>query len=111
MPHRVQDKNGCRPDANLIVSVIEYPKFFTPNNDGINDNWIIENMDNYPYCRVNIYNRWGQQIFQSIGYSEYQRWDGTRKGTPLPAGTYFYIVNSGSSIDNQTFKGSITLLR
>ena len=110
----VTDANSC-VYKDIVKVYVEKPLIFyntiTPNNDGINDNWIIENMDNYPYCRVNIYNRWGQEIFQSIGYSEYQRWDGTRKGTPLPAGTYFYIVNSGSSINNQTFKGSITLLR
>ena len=110
----VTDSNSCIYKDIVKVYVEKQLIFYntiTPNNDGINDNWIIENMDNYPYCRVNIYNRWGQEIFQSIGYSQHQRWDGTRKGTPLPAGTYFYIVNSGSTINSQTFKGSITLLR
>ena len=110
----ITDSNFC-VYKDVVKVYVEKPLIFyntiTPNNDGINDYWIIENMDNYPHCRVNIYNRWGQEVFQSIGYSEYQRWDGTSKGTALPTGTYFYVVNSGSSINNQIYKGSITLLR
>ena len=108
------DSNFC-VYKDMVKVYVEKPLIFyntiTPNNDGFNDNWIIENIDNYPHCRVNIYNRWGQEIFQSIGYSQHQRWDGTREGAPLPTGTYFYVLTSGSSINNQTFKGSITLLR
>ena len=108
------DSNYC-VYKDVVKVYIENPLIFyntiTPNNDGINDTWVIENVENYPFCSVNIYNRWGQEIFKSIGYSEDQRWDGTDRGNPLPVGTYFYMVRSGSSINNQTFKGSITLLR
>lgn len=110
----ITDSNNCIY-KDLVKVFVENPLIFyntiTPNNDGINDNWVIENVENYPFSRVDIYNRWGQQIFQSIGYSESQRWDGTLEGNPLPVGTYFYIVNTGSQINNQTFKGSITLLK
>ena len=110
----VSDSNSCIYNDKVKVYV-ESPLIFyntiTPNNDGLNDNWIIDNIENYPFCRVHVYNRLGQEVFQSIGYSEYQRWDGTINGTPLPVGTYFYIVSSGSPINNQTFNGSITLLR
>ena len=110
----ITDTNSC-VYKDVVKVYVENPLIFyntiTPNSDGINDNWIIENIQDYPFCRINIYNRWGQEIFQSIGYSENQRWDGTISGNPLPVGTYFYIVSLGSAINNQTFKGSITLLR
>ena len=110
----VSDSNSCIYNDKVKVYV-ESPLIFyntiTPNNDGLNDNWIIDNIENYPFCRVHVYNRLGQEVFQSIGYSEYQRWDGTINGNLLPVGTYFYIVSSGSPINNQTFNGSITLLR
>ncbi|MDB4851618.1 choice-of-anchor L domain-containing protein, partial [Flavobacteriaceae bacterium] len=73
----VQDKNGCRPDANLIVSVIEYPKFFTPNNDGINDTWAIKGANStfYPSAQINIFNRFGKIVAQID--VDNPGWDGT----------------------------------
>ena len=63
---------------------------FTPDNDGRNDTWEIDNIAAFPQIHVRIYNRNGQEIFQSKGYAN--AWDGTYKGTELPKGTYYYVI-------------------
>ncbi len=67
------------------------PNAFTPNGDGINDTWNIKYIENYPNCKVDIYNRYGEKLYSSIGYPI--PWDGKYKGAILPIGTYYYIIN------------------
>ncbi|WP_413670965.1 gliding motility-associated C-terminal domain-containing protein [Mucilaginibacter sp. Mucisp86] len=64
---------------------------FSPNGDGINDTWAIKYIEYYPNCTVDIFNRWGARIFSSIGYG--RQWDGQLGGSPLPTGTYYYVIN------------------
>ena len=64
---------------------------FTPNGDGVNEFWTIKNIDNYPRAHVNVYTRNGQSVFESNGYGK--PWNGTRNGSKLPAGTYYYIID------------------
>ncbi|WP_226789284.1 T9SS type B sorting domain-containing protein, partial [Polaribacter reichenbachii] len=54
----VNDKNGCSPDTTLEVSVIQFPKYFTPNADGYNDTWVVKgaNKTFYPNASINIFN-------------------------------------------------------
>ena len=108
------DSNGCEYQ-DIVRIYVEPPLVFyntiTPNNDGKNDVWTIKNIENYPFCRVEIYNKWGQQVYQNIGYSNAQKWDGSNNGKPLPSGTYFYVVDNGSEINSEIFKGTINLLR
>jgi len=67
------------------------PTAFTPNGDGINDTWNIAYLGYYPNCSVSVFTRWGQQVYSSLGYGI--PWDGTYKGTALPTGTYYYVIN------------------
>jgi gliding motility-associated-like protein len=67
------------------------PNAFTPNGDGYNDLWNIQSIDAYPQCVVSVYSRYGSLIFQSKGYP--MPWDGTRRGSPVPVGTYYYIID------------------
>lgn len=67
------------------------PNTFTPNGDGINDTWDIKNLSYYVDCSVNIFTRWGQKIYSSVGYAI--PWDGTYKGALLPTGTYYYVID------------------
>jgi len=67
------------------------PNAFTPNGDGINDTWNIKFLSAYVNCSVDIFNRWGEKVYSSTGYSV--PWDGSYKGTALPTGTYYYIIN------------------
>jgi gliding motility-associated-like protein len=73
------------------------PNTFTPNGDGVNDTWEIGLLNNYPNCIVSIYNRWGQQLYRSVGYPI--PWNGTYKGKSLPVGTYYYIIHLKSAAD------------
>jgi gliding motility-associated-like protein len=74
-----------------VYKRITIPNTFSPNNDGINDTWDINALITYPESVMLIFNRYGQQIFKSIGYSK--PWDGTYNGKPVPSGTYYYVLD------------------
>ncbi len=80
---------------------IEIARVISPNSDGINDTWVIQNIDQYPDNEVKIYNRWGSRVYATRGYDN--TWTGDfQDGGPLPDGTYFYVVEieGGSAISN-----------
>lgn len=91
---KVTSGDGCIASDQVFVKVLKTPAIpntFSPNGDGIHDRWEIKYLESYPGATVEIYNRYGQMVFQSTGYST--PWDGTLKGKPLPAGTYYYLIN------------------
>jgi gliding motility-associated-like protein len=73
---------------------IEIYNTFTPNNDGINDTWRIKYIERFTNCQIEIFDRWGQSIFKSVGYA--QPWDGTYKGRYIPTGPYYYVIELNS---------------
>ena len=77
-----------------VGSPIEIYTAFSPNGDTKNDVWNIEDIERFPTCQVEIFDRWGQSIFKSVGYQ--QPWDGTYKGKYLPTGPYFYVIELNS---------------
>lgn len=106
----VTDQNGCKASQTITITSkckdIHVPNTFTPNGDGINDKWVIAGLENDLAVNVKIFNRLGEQLFISQGYSK--PWDGTYKGKKLPAGVYFYLINAKGS--NQVLSGSITVI-
>jgi len=68
-----------------------FPNTFTPNGDGINDTWVVKFVEYFPKCTIDIFNRAGAKMFSSVGYK--QEWDGKVGGNPVPAGTYYYVIN------------------
>lgn len=98
-----------RTAAQITVSLsgIDIPNAFTPNGDGKNDYWKINNAQNYPQAMVQIFTRYGQKVFESKGYSI--PFDGTYNGSKLPAGVYYYILNLGKSC--KLLSGNLTLIR
>jgi len=76
---------------------IVIPNAFSPNGDGSNDIWQIKNLDAFPGCTVNIFNRYGAKLFSSVGYTV--PWDGKYNGIIVSSGTYYYVINlkNGSS--------------
>jgi len=106
----VTGKGNCLTTDKMLVTLLKTPRIpniFTPNGDGVNDLWIIEHLNTYPDCTVEIFNTYGQYVFRSKGYS--QPWDGNRNGQPLPLGTYYYIVDPKNGRSKMT--GYITILR
>jgi gliding motility-associated-like protein len=81
---------------------------FTPNGDGINDNWVIGGIATYEKPTVQVYNRYGQLLFRSAGGSA-SPWDGTYKGKYVPAGSYYYIIDLG--INGFKLSGSVMVIR
>lgn len=107
----VNDKNGCGL-TSLEVSVIGFPKFFTPNNDGFNDTWRILGVNDrfYSASTLQIFNRFGK-ILAIIKPSD-QGWDGNYNGYKLPEADYWYkaeIIDDQGNIRNK--KGHFSLIR
>jgi gliding motility-associated-like protein len=106
----VTDANGCQATQPIKVTdqcpEIWIPNAFTPNNDGINDTWVIEGLDNDQTALVRVYNRYGTLMYESKGYGT--AWNGEYKGKKLPAGTYYYIVTAKNG--KQKFSGSLTII-
>lgn len=73
---------------------------FTPDGDGINDNWIIDNIENYPSNSLSIFNRWGNKIWSTTNYNNTTNyWNGKQiNGNTLPNGTYFYVLEIDGGI-------------
>lgn len=67
---------------------------FTPDGDGLNDNWIIENIENFSSNTVTIFNRWGNEVWKTTNYNNSSNvWNGKSKsGAVLTSGTYFYVI-------------------
>jgi gliding motility-associated-like protein len=110
---KVTDNNRCiLTDTSVLKAVsplcITAPNVFTPNGDGANDTWIIDNIDIYPNVKIEIYNRWGELIYYAPkGYSK--PWDGTYKGRQLPIDSYYYILDLNNGKD--VLSGNITIIR
>ena len=89
---------------------------FSPNADGSNETWWIEGIDRYPDNTVQIYNRWGNKIYEIRGYNNRDRaWGSTSSmglvlgDTRVPDGTYFYLIDLGDGSPPR--KGFITVHR
>jgi gliding motility-associated-like protein len=66
---------------------------FSPNQDDVNDRFVIKNADKFPGNELHVYNRWGNQVFYSKNYRN--NWDGTWNNKDLPDGVYFYTFDNG----------------
>lgn len=117
------DTSGCQSTASMEVIVnncgIIISEAMTPNGDGENDVFFIENLGAYPKTSVTIFNRWGSTVYESDDYMN--DWDGRSTnslnigGDQLPEGTYFYVIKLGGDPFEGTygtiFKGYVYLKR
>lgn len=103
----VRDKNGCGVSSEA-VSVIGYPKFFTPNGDGVNDSWQIIGISELFQSEsiISIYNRFGRLLAQISPKTD--GWNGTFNNNELPASDYWFKV---ALEDGRIFKGHFALKR
>lgn len=114
-----QDGN-CFSDKSkidvLVASCCNDPVFlptaFSPNGDGMNDVFTVNKHPEYIILEFNVYNRWGQLVFQ--GNNSNYKWDGFFNGQPCETGTYNYMLNISCNSQNGTllhYKGVVTLVR
>lgn len=106
----VTSAGGCTATDNLFVDVLKVPRIpntFTPNNDGINDFWEIQFLNEYKNNHTQVFTRAGQLIFESKGI--YKPWNGTYRGKSLPIDTYFYIIEPGDG--REPFTGFVTIIK
>ncbi|MGM0649968.1 MAG: gliding motility-associated C-terminal domain-containing protein, partial [Bacteroidota bacterium] len=109
----ISDANGCNIEVTDIFlqegdrDCLRIPNVFTPNEDGVNDTWIIENLEYYPEASVEVYNRWGQLLYE--GGPGTDPWDGTYNGKPVPTGSYIYVIKPFRGLDD--IVGIVTVVR
>jgi len=100
-------RNGaCKVVADsMVVDVtdLSVPEGFSPNNDHVNDLFQIYGLENVKDARLSVFNQWGVEVYKNNDYKS--DWDGTYKGTLLPDGTYFYVLN----VIGRTYKGFVVV--
>ncbi len=107
---RAENEYGCSGTDDINIIVLKspvIPNAFSPNNDGINDYWKIQYLDSYPNCSVQVFNRFGQKVFESKGYN--QPWNGKLNNKELPIGVYYYIIDTKT--EGKVFTGWLTILK
>lgn len=103
----VQDKNGCGI-TTMSFYVLDYPKYFTPNDDGYNDTWQIKNLDKrgFEASKIYIFDRYGKLLKQTSPLS--QGWNGIFNGNPLPSTDYWFVLEL---TNGKTINGHFALKR
>lgn len=107
---RVVDAQGCFVEVVFpfnFEGMPEFPNFFTPDGDGLNDDWFPQNREFFPNIDVIIYDRYGRVVAE---LDQVKKWDGTYEGSALPTGDYWYVVNANDT-EKQQFVGHFTLYR
>ncbi|MEA3449219.1 MAG: gliding motility-associated C-terminal domain-containing protein [Bacteroidota bacterium] len=112
----IYDANDCPQNSDAILislaesdeDCIKVPAAFSPNGDGFNDTWQIDHLELYRSVLIQIYNRWGQMLYEAGWNDDF--WDGTYNGKPVPTGAYVYFIDFG---DNKTKPqtGTVTVIR
>jgi gliding motility-associated-like protein len=104
------DQNYTAAEAMATVEIYSTHKdvmhLFTPNNDGINDQWELPELAAWGKCDVKVYNRWGQLVFADKDY--HNQWEGISKGSQLPEGAYYFIVITENAGE---VKGTVNVVR
>jgi gliding motility-associated-like protein len=110
----VQTTNGlCGNSDTLLISTceigVEFPNVFTPNGDGINDDFIPKKYNGVLKANLTIYNRWGKKLFYTDNPIA---WNGYHKGNICSDGTYFWIVQYTTiTNESKSIKGFLTLIK
>ena len=105
---RIIDAVGCT-DLNFKISVIGYPKFFTPNGDGQNETWNVIGLSSQYNPVVTIFDRYGK-LLKQMKSTDFG-WDGTYNGIPMPATDYWFkVIYLEEGIDKE-FKSHFSLKR
>ncbi|MCF8294478.1 MAG: gliding motility-associated C-terminal domain-containing protein [Bacteroidales bacterium] len=102
----VKDNAGCEASGTILIEVDLKPNtVLTPNGDGKNDTWIVNEGGLSSDFTLIIFNRWGEKVHEEKGYSN--DWDGSHNGVQLPDGAYYYVIKHEDAV----YTGPINLLR
>lgn len=105
----VTDSLGCTlteiVEVEPTIGCLFIADAITPNGDGYNDEWIVGGLEYFPTAVVTVFNRYGQEMFRSVGYR--QRWDGRFNNNQLPVADYYYVIDFVDGTDPIT--GTVTL--
>lgn len=111
----VTDSLGCTNQYQISIDVEIRPlpdliihNVFTPNNDGVNETFIIENIERYENSLLQVFNRDGLKVYEQTHYLN--DWDGKYKNEPLPAHTYFFILFPNAE-GKEDVQSSVTIIR
>ena len=106
----IKDANFCKPSIKFEKTIVSFPNFFTPNNDGNNDTWLVPgiNSKNFKKIDIKVFNRFGKLIFTLNDNNAIIGWDGTYNGIPLSSNTFWYNakltdINDKKIIQNGAF--------
>ena len=103
----------CEYSDNVLVVVgtdVDVPNAFSPNGDSYNDTWKITGLPSYTRSLTTLYDRWGQEVFRSIGYPF--AWDGKMQGKDVPAGTYYYVIELNvPGVNLEPIVGNVAIIR
>ncbi|KUJ59410.1 hypothetical protein AR687_23700 [Flavobacteriaceae bacterium CRH] len=102
----IRDKNGCGLSNSFILYVLDYPRFFTPNGDGYNDVWVIEDSNLLPDYTIHIFDGYGKFLKQMNQNSS--GWNGIFNGQNLPSDDYWFNL---TFVNGKTVKGHFSLKR
>ena len=109
----VVDNSNCTVDLGKVrinefdVDCINIPNAISINGDGVNETWIIKNIEIYPGSFIGVFNRWGQEVY--IGTTDSDPWDGKSNGSFVATGTYLYVVNLNNG--TKPYTGTVTVVR
>ena len=107
------DADGCFGIDSVTVTVEELVDpvgGFSPNGDGVNEFFLIERIDDFPNAVVQIFNRWGNLIYESApGYTN--PWNGKHNGKELTVGTYYYVIDLKDDQVKNLVTGPVTILK
>ena len=104
----VRDVNGCGSLEQEVI-LVNYPKFFTPNGDGYNDTWNINDISWQFASKIKIYDRYGKLIIALTPFES--GWDGTFNQQPLPSTDYWFEVQYDEFDLSKTFRSHFSLKR
>ena len=106
---KVRDSDGCSNEPEFSITILDYPKFFTPNGDGYNDFWNIKCLE-YQTAIISIFNRHGKLLRELKTTSP--GWNGTYNGKLLPTNDYWFVVTYFDDQGNtKQFRSHFTLRR
>ena len=109
----IKDESNCT-FLTKEITILDYPRFFTPNNDGYNDFWNIKNFSNFSDIQIAIFDKFGK-FLKKITPSG-KGWDGLKNGIPMPSNDYWFVLHytiktDESNLEVKTFKSHFSLKR